>query len=182
MTRALLLIVLLTLSLPASAAPQITAQSADQTITFTKKGDAYEPDELISTDEPIHIKLDRLPVKIETRAIYQGAVGEDGPWTDVPGIRQETDWLALPVKQEFDVMVGQKTKRTVTWPEKFDCAASGVAKQPDECARWTDIYKKCKQGDENGPCYTYLSTFELRVVYEQDAPPEITRINFPGGC
>jgi hypothetical protein len=174
------------LALPtgALAAPEIFApQYYDQTIVFSKTTEGYEANQIISTDWPLHVKLDRKPVKIEMRAVYQGAVGDDGPWLDVPGAWQKNEWTTLPAQQEFDVTSpDDKTESTMTWPEKFDCAKSDVAKQPDECARWTEIYKKCHQQGENGPCYTYLSTFELRVVYEQGATPEIIRINFAGGC
>jgi hypothetical protein len=172
------------LVLPAYAETEVFVRpDNNQKILFPLTKNGYQADELLSTEMPIHIRLDRIPVKIEMRAVYQGAVGEDGPWANVPHTMYAKEWTPLPPRQEFDILTeNEYTTVKIHWPTQFDCKHPDTVLNPDECVRWTDIYEKCQLDLKNGPCYVYQSAIELKVSYEKMTTPEIIRVNFPGGC
>lgn len=172
------------LVMPAYAKTEIFAQPHNsQKIPFSLTERGYEADELLALDTPVRVRLDRTPTKISIRAVYEGAVGDEGPWINVPHTRRTEEWRSLPLRQEFDVTIDSNvTTSKVQWPRQFDCTHSDVASTPDQCKRWEELYKSCQQHTENSICYAYQSEIELEVFYKQDATPEIIRIHFPGGC
>ncbi|MCB1783203.1 MAG: hypothetical protein KDI13_04350 [Alphaproteobacteria bacterium] len=174
----------------AYSAPVITAtEQGEKSLrtTFTPNDQGiYEADDIISTDARIDIGLDQTPVKIEWREVYQGAVGDEGPWYNVPGAQQTTNWAEIEAHKDFSFEQYQQRqaqqKPAITWPENFDCEGAGIENDPETCTRWKNIYARCPPVKEDGTCYTYRSEIQLRIQYDGSSPFEMLVIKFPGGC
>lgn len=167
----------------AEAAPRISAQREGAEIVFSETLRGYEAEELVEPELPVHVRLDKDPVKIEMREVYQGAVGDEGPWMDVPGAVLEGAWVSLAPARDFDLArKADEEMPDVAWPKAFDCAGPEFEGTAEDCVRWSGLYAKCDLLDGFKPCYTYFAGFEIKVYYAEGAAPETIFIRYPGGC
>lgn len=168
-------------ALPAWAESEVfRVRESDQKMQFSVNRQGHKAYDMVSTYDPIHIRLDRVPIRIEMRVVYQGSVSEDGAWFDLPQAVHITEWKSLPPLREFDFFPEKyDSEPQFQWPIQLDCKAAGLG---DACARWTAVYKKCHLSPESGACSLYQSVIELKISYAQEIPLETLIFNFQGGC
>lgn len=176
--------ILCLLATSAHAAPFITNGEHAQQLSESKW--RYSP-ELADTIDSITVTDTESVTSIEHRITISTAVGNDGPWRELPSLQRKSPWqpFAYSSNKSSIALNLPKTEDDFTVTATPEQILAAMKKEQfsykEDEKRWLDAAKKCNSNAEYNPCYAYKSTDEFRVT-RTSGKKEILIIDYPGGC
>jgi hypothetical protein len=112
--------------------------------------------------------------------VEQAAVGEDGPWANIPGIRAVSKWKYMggAEKQGAYVLTGAHMHAVQAAPIEANPDALRHALKDDD--RWGPIAARCTSATSS-PCYSYRAEDRFHFQAHGEQAYRFI-IYYPGGC